>query len=130
MAPLPSMSVAVVGVPYDPKRGFEVRLCRPGDPVQLQPEPKNKHDGNAVAVYSERGAQLGYLPAERAPWISKLIRQGREVRAIFQAQTPFGAWVRVAFDGEQPTLPPDRTVPPIEPEGGWFPDEVWEERFE
>ena len=119
MAP-PAMSLAVVGTPFDPQRGFEVRLCRPGDPIELRPEPKNKHDANAVAVLSERGVQIGYLTAERAPYIGKIIRQGREVEAVFQAVTPFGAWLRVAFDGEQPVLP-------IEPEGGWFPDEVWDE---
>lgn len=130
----PTMSLAVVGARYPNRdksnRQFEAMTCRPGDPVELRPEPKNKHDENAIAVFSERGVQLGYLTAERAPRIGQLIRQGREVSAIFQAATPFGAWLRVAFDGENPVLPPDRTVPPIEPEGGWFPDEVWDQTFE
>lgn len=130
-APLMPMSLAVVGVRHPNRdrsnRQFETLACRPGDPLELRPEPKNRHDENAVAVFSERNVQLGYLTAERAPYIGKLIRQGREVVAIFQAATPFGAWLRVAFDGEAPMLPPDRVVPPVEAEGRWFPDEVWDD---
>jgi hypothetical protein len=123
---LPAMSLAVVGAPYDPKRKFEILLCAPGEPIELVPEPKNKHDENAIAVFSARGVQLGYLTAERAPRISQLIRQGREVTAVFQAASSFGAWIRVAFDGEEPVPPEQREwEEPIEPEGGWFPDEVW-----
>lgn len=42
-------------------------LCEPGDPIELCREPKNKHDKHAVAVFTDRGTQLGYLTAERAP---------------------------------------------------------------
>lgn len=136
---LPAMSLAVVGVRHPNRdksnRAFEILLCRPGDRIELRPEPKNKHDENAIAVFSERGVQIGYLTAERAPLIGRRMNQGHEVQAIFQLATPFGAWLRVAFDGEAPVLPPDRVLPPhedappIEPEGGWFPDEVWDEDF-
>lgn len=130
-ATLPAMSLAVVGVRHPNRdksnRGFEILLCRPGDVIELRPEPKNKHDEHAVAVFSERGVQLGYLTAERAPYIGKIIRQGREVTAVFQQAVPFGAWLRVAFDGEQPVLPPDRPAPTEDPDSGWFPDEVWDD---
>lgn len=126
---LPAMSLAVVGVHHPNRdksnRQFEMLLCEPGDPVQLRPEPKNPRDANAIAVISERGVQLGYLTAERAPRIGQLLRQGREVRAMLQRTTPFGAWIRVAFDGEEPRLPEPEAGPPEEPDGGWFPDEVW-----
>lgn len=101
--------MAVVGADYPNKRGpgrrFELNICRPREPIELRPEPKNKHDEHAVAVFSARGIQLGYLSAERAPWIGGMIKQGREVRAIFQRQTSFGAWIRIAFDGAVPALP-------------------------
>ena len=125
---LPAMSLAVVGVQHANKdksnRRFELRLCKPGEPVELRPEPKNRHDERAVAVFSNRGVQLGYLTAERCGRIGQLIRQGREVTALFQAETAFGAWIRVAFDGEEPRVP-DIQALPEEPAGGWFPDEVW-----
>ncbi|MCP4619968.1 MAG: hypothetical protein GY844_26460 [Bradyrhizobium sp.] len=104
-------SLAVVGADYPNKRGpsrsFELNICRPGEPVALMPEPKNPVDENAVAVFSARGIQLGYLKAERAPWIGGMLKQGREIAAIFQRQTSFGAWIRIAFDGAQPDLPPE-----------------------
>lgn len=126
---LQPMSLAVVGAPFPnadgSNRRFELRLCRPGDPIELRPEPKNKRDPRAIAVFSERGIQIGYLTAERCGWIGSIIRSGRDVRAVFQGETDFGAWLRVTFDGQEPVLPPDRLVPPAEPDSGWFPDEIW-----
>lgn len=128
--PLPAMTLAVVGGPFQNKDGsnrkFEIRMCLPGERVELRPEPKNKHDPRAVGVFSARDVQIGYLSAERCGWIGGIIRSGREVRAVFQAETGFGAWVRVAFDGEEPTVP--EVAPRLEaPDGGrdWFPDEEW-----
>src|SRR5690554_56662 len=109
--PLPAMSLAVVGAPFPNKDGsnrkFEIRICKPGEPVELRPEPKNRHDELAVAVFSCRGVQIGYLTAELCGRIGKLIREGRELQAMFQAESDFGAWIRVAFDGEKPELPDD-----------------------
>jgi hypothetical protein len=108
---LPARSLAVVGADYPnkrrkgPTRRVEIALCRPGEPVELVLEPKNPADPLAVAVYSERAVQLGYLTAERCGFVGKLIREGREVQAIFQARTDYGAMIRVAFDGDVPTLP-------------------------
>ncbi|WP_285020270.1 HIRAN domain-containing protein [Novosphingobium sp. fls2-241-R2A-195] len=107
---LPALSLAVVGADYPnkgkmPGRRFEIALCAPGDPLELRPEPKNPADENAIAVYSERDVQIGYVTAERAPRIGQLIRQGHTITAIFQEATCYGAVARLAFDGEQPTLP-------------------------
>jgi hypothetical protein len=124
------MSLAVVGAPFPNKDGsnrrFEIALCHPGDSVELRSEPKNRRDERAVAVFSQRGVQLGYLSAERCGRIGKLIREGHELRAIFQAQSSFGAWIRVAFDGQEPRLPDDEGASVNqEPDEGWFPDEIW-----
>ncbi len=133
--PLSALSLAIVGAQYPntdkkaPTRLFAIGLCRPGDPVELVPEPKNPADPNAVAVFNSAGMMMGYLTAERAPWIGKLIREGREVAAIFQAAVDNGAWIRAAFDGEQPNLPAQRL--PAEPateqadDSGWYPDEIY-----
>lgn len=126
MVPLPQQSLAVVGADYPNKRGpgrrFEIALCAPGEPIELRPEPKNPADERAVAVFSCRGIQIGYLSAERCGRIGQLIRQGRAVTAIFQGATRYGAMIRVAFDGDEPALPPARESQP-EPE--WWPDEEW-----
>lgn len=120
------LSLAVVGADYPNKRGparrFELAICQRGEPVELIPEPKNPADERAVAVFSCRGIQIGYLTAERCGRIGALIRAGRVVTAIFQEQTPYGAVIRVAFDGDAPVLPPQRFA---DPESEWWPDEEW-----
>lgn len=123
-----SLSLAVVGADYPNKRGptrrFEIALCRPGEPVHLVPEPGNPADPRAVMVLSERGVQIGYLTAERAPWIGSMIRRGREIAAIFQQATAYGAVIRVALDGAQPVVPSARTDSP-EANPDLYPDGQW-----
>lgn len=130
------LSLAVVGADFankgkSPTRRFEIKLCKPGEPVELRPEPKNPADPLAIAVYSERDVQLGYITAERAPRIGQLMRLGHEITAIFQEATRFGAVIRIAFDGEAPTLPEVRPAEVIEeviaadPDPDFYPDEVY-----
>ena len=123
------LSLAVVGLDFPnpdksrSNRRFEVALCRPGDPVELRPEPKNPADPRAVAVYSERGIQLGYLSAERCGLVGKRLRAGEEVRAVFQDADRFKAVIRVRFGGAAPTLP-DRDEAA---EADEYAQEEWEE---
>ena len=104
------LSLEVVGLNYPnadkakSNRRFEVALCRPGEPVELRPEPDHKHDENAVAVFSERGIQLGYLSSTRAAFISRKLKEEMAV-AIFQAPGGNVAYIRVRFGGDAPTLP-------------------------
>lgn len=125
-----AMSIAVVGIDYPNKRGparrFELQICRPGERVELRAEPQNKYDEHAVAVFSSRGIQLGYLPSERAVLIGTLWRRGTEIRAIFQQLDRAVAWVRLAFDGEDPVLP--ATLVPVEGGDSDFePDPIYDE---
>jgi hypothetical protein len=138
---LPPLSLAVVGAPYGNADGFnrqfEILLCAPGEEVDLRPEPRNKHDRHAIAVHSCRGVQIGYLTAERAPLLGTLL--GRtEVRAVFQRKAPFGAWIRVAFEGEVPVLTqamlaehgePEEAAPEFDRDEDWtgeqWADEDW-----
>lgn len=103
------LSLHVVGANHPnadgSNRRFEILLCAPGEAIELVLEPKNPADPNAVAVFSIRGVQIGYLTADRAPWIGGMVRSGREIRVAFQQATQVGAAVRVAFDGEAPVLP-------------------------
>lgn len=105
------LTLAVVGLAYpNPDRSrsnrlYEALFCVPGERVTLVPEPRNPHDANAVAVWSMRGVQLGYLTAERAPWIGARLRDGEEVAAVFQGLGEGVAYVRARFGGGEPTLP-------------------------
>lgn len=110
------MSLAVVGIDYPntdkakSNRRFEIALCVPGEPVVLRPEPKNPHDENAVAVFSARGTQLGYLASARAAFISRKLKE-EEATAIFQSEGATVAYIRIRFGGGAPTLPPERPAP-------------------
>lgn len=105
------LSLAIVGIDYpnDDKsksnRRMELLLTVPGEPVDLRLEPKNVHDENAISVFSIRGVKVGYLSAERAPWISKRM-QSEEFVAVFQALQGNIAYLRIRFGGDKPTLPP------------------------
>lgn len=105
------LSLAIVGIGFPntdrakSNRRFEIELCAPGDPLELRREPKNPHDPHAVAVFSERGIQLGYLTAERAPWIGAKIGTGEEWHAVYQGLAEGAAYARIRFGGGAPTLP-------------------------
>lgn len=122
-------SLYVVGADYPNKDGgnrrTEIMFCDPGEFIELRLEPRNPADPNAVAVFSARGFQIGYLTAEKAPWIGGILRQGRDVRAIFQTPAAWGAMVRVGLDGAVPDLPPPRDEAfqaDSEEYGEWEPD--------
>lgn len=125
---LAQITLPIVGTDYPnrkgPTRQFALQLLDPGNPVQLVPEPDNPADENAVAVFSVEGVQMGYLPAERAPYVGQQMRRG-VVSAIFQGRTMRGSFVRIAFDGDVPSLPTAKDSYEVEPD--WWPDEVWDD---
>ena len=104
------LTLSVVGIDFPntdrskSNRRMELLVCTPGEPVELRREPKNPHDANAVAVFSARGVQVGYLSAERAPLIGRRMHQ-EEHAAVFQALVGSMGYVRIRFGGGAPTLP-------------------------
>lgn len=104
------MSLDIAGLDYPNKKGpprrFELAMCSPGEAVALKPEPKNPADPQAVAIYSCRGIQLGYVRAERAPLIRTYLSRARITAAVFQCVTEHGALIRIALDGAELRLPP------------------------
>lgn len=133
--PLPQRTLAVVGTNHPNKgkqvdRRFEIAMCSVAEMVQLVPEPKNKHDEHAIAVFSARNIQIGYLPAEKAPLINAMLMRGETIRAVFQEVTNWGALIRVSFDGQVPVIPERRAGERQEPDvmdedPGFYPDEEW-----
>jgi len=121
------LSLHVVGRDFanlkGPTRAFGINLAKPGDAVELRPEPKNKADPHAIAVYCN-DIQIGYLTADRAPWIGSMLSNGREIAAVFQQPTEWGAAIRVAFDGPQPELPLAREAP-VKNEDDFYPDKIY-----
>jgi hypothetical protein len=104
------LTTSIVGIdfPNDDKsksnRRMECMLCAPGDPVELRLRPTNPFDSNAVAIWSKRGVQLGYVSAERAPLIGKRMKEDDAI-AVFQSMHGNGAYIRIRFGGGLPTLP-------------------------
>lgn len=103
------LTLAVVGIDFlnadGSNRRSEAMMTVPGESVELIPEPRNTHDSNAVAVLSPRGLQIGYLSAERAPYVRSRMSRGDDIVAIFQGMDRVSAFIRVRFDGAAPTLP-------------------------
>jgi HIRAN domain. len=136
---LPAMSLAVVGVDHANRDGsdrrFEILLCKPGETVELRPEPRNRHDSRAVAVFSARGVQIGYLTAERCGRFGGLIASAIEIQAVFQKQTQFGAWIRVAFNGDAPIVALDEPASnmvheprhALDHDTDFIPDPIWDD---
>ena len=130
------LTLSIVGIDFPnadkskSNRRMEVMLCTPGEPVELRREPKNPHDANAVAVFSLRGVQMGYLSADRAPFIGRRM-QSEDVVVVFQGLAGGVGYVRLRFGGGEPTLPvaaasdaPVRALPrsvPFDPDA-FYPD--------
>lgn len=114
------LTLAVVGIDFPnadgSNRRSEAMMTLPGEPVELIPEPKNKHDNNAIAVMSPRGVQLGYINAERAPYIGGRMARGEDAEAIFQGLDGGSAFIRIRFGGGAPTLPPVSHKPASAPQ--------------
>lgn len=112
------LSLAVVGMRHPNADGgnrqFEAMLCNPGDPIELRPEPENPHDERAIAVYSERGVQLGYVSAERAWLLGRRVQEGAEIVALVQDASAGRMIIRISFDGCAPSLPNPRITQPID----------------
>lgn len=121
------LTLNVVGIDFPnadksrSNRRMELLLCKPGEPVALRREPMNPHDANAVAVFSMRGVQMGYLSAERAPFIGRRMQQ-EPYEIIFQALTGSLAYVRIRFGGGSPTLPEPADSPPPSRHARYDPD--------
>lgn len=90
-------------------RQEELSRCAAGEAVELVREPNNPRDPSAVAVYSCRRVQLGYIGADRCGWIGSKIDRGFDVRVIIgkvtggkRSGTPLGAILVLNMDGEEP----------------------------
>lgn len=102
------LSVAIVGANHPNADGgnrrSEIAFCDPGEPMELRPEPKNPHDEHAIAAFSARGFQIGYVSSQRAVLLKALMGDGHVITAIFQDVATWGAIARIGVDCA-PTLP-------------------------
>lgn len=99
-------------------RQDELARCRPGEALQLLREPTNEHDPSAVAIFSCRGVQLGYLSADHAGWIGSKIDRGYDVRAVVERVkgahlegATLGLVLLLNMEGDDPTLNGEASQP-------------------
>lgn len=64
-----------------------------GDPLTLKPEPTNKYDVHAIAVYAG-DIQIGYVPRTHNQLIKAAVNEGR-VRSTVNVVWPRGCWAWV-----------------------------------
>lgn len=125
-----ALTVPIRGITHPNKRGptraFGIKLCAPGDLLELRPEPKNRHDGNAIAIYERGGIQLGYVPADKCQWFHSAMSRGVEIVAVFQEANEHGAFVRVGFD-HTPALPERQTNDRYQFDEDFPPDPIYDE---
>lgn len=76
----------VRGFKYHDGPGVLSRL-RVGDALELEREPHNAHDANAVAVRWQ-GRQLGYLPAVENVSLATMLDQGLPLEARISSLDP------------------------------------------
>ncbi|MAM41707.1 MAG: hypothetical protein CL949_25100 [Erythrobacter sp.] len=134
------MSLIIVGADHPNKdksnRRSEILWSHPGEEVHLVPEPKNPVDPQAVAVFSARGVQIGYVRGFQCQLIRSYLSRGRITGAIFQCAHEEGAVIRLGLDGEPPQLPDNVGDQPVIPHqrrraeeppdhDGWYPDEIY-----
>lgn len=68
------------GEEYDGRQGPIGRL-EPGQFLVLRREPNNPHDSNAVAVTTQFGSTIGYIPRKNANWVARLLDEGYALSA-------------------------------------------------
>ena len=66
-----------------------------GQELCIEREPDNQHDTNAVAIYTESGLKVGYIPAHMAGEISKRLEKHED----------FYVFVMNPYDEELETAP-------------------------
>lgn len=73
-------------------------MMRPGDALQLQREPQNPHDANAVRVLW-RNEMLGYLPRRENSDVARQMDHGAPVKArIVKLKEARNPWQRIEFE--------------------------------
>ncbi|HIY88248.1 MAG TPA: HIRAN domain-containing protein [Candidatus Bacteroides pullicola] len=83
-----SINIAIKGLYYREQEDIiAARSLYIGKSVYLREEPENSSDPNAVAVYTESGNHIGYVPKEYAQGIKNLIKQGLELNCTISKNT-------------------------------------------
>ena len=89
----------VAGLPYYRYAEVAERIA-PGMRLMLRREPWNQYDRRAIAVFTEDGAKLGYVPRIDNPALAALMDSGHELSARAAGpgrRDPTQLWMTVAL---------------------------------
>lgn len=87
-------------------RQSELKRCQAGEPVNLERQPNNPHDSNAIFVRSSRGIGIGFIGKDYNSWIAERMDRQTGVRARIKSLSPsgprklIGCVLTLATDGE------------------------------
>ncbi|WP_391206600.1 HIRAN domain-containing protein [Psychrobacillus sp. L4] len=78
-------------------------ILRSFNTIELKPEPNNEVDANAIAIYTELGIKLGFIPRFYATGLSALLAMG--IQPIIKVnyineQSNSDWWVKVDFESD------------------------------
>ena len=86
-------SVIVAGTGFEGRQGRIRMAVREGMEVKLVPDPQNKHDENAIAVYVtvrrwftlflKTDLHIGYIKRDRAKFFSRKLREGGKILGAY-----------------------------------------------
>jgi len=84
----------IAGTSFRDLEAVEPHL-KPNDVLELKREPDNQHDVNAIAIYHEKGYQLGYVPREKNEVLSSLLDAGKLIFGKIEEVYWKGNWLRI-----------------------------------
>ena len=97
-----SLYVKVAGVTFEGRQEI-LATMHAGMPVQIKPEPENKYDHNALAVYVgigwENVPRIGYIPRELAEIIAPFLDGEALIGKVAEMTGGFEKW-----DGSRASL--------------------------
>jgi hypothetical protein len=96
-APIPLMQCPIAGLQFHGGERCLGRI-RPGEPLELQREPGNRHDPRAITV-AWQGVTLGYVPREANYALSQMMDRGARVAArVIRLREGGDPWHRVMIE--------------------------------
>ncbi len=82
LAQQPGASSFVVPLRGNHFRDIDAKIAwaeaQPGDQLQLERDPDNEYDPNAIRVVNNDGVWLGFIPKEVAAWLARDMDAGQQ----------------------------------------------------
>lgn len=102
-------------------RQDEISKCDIGEAITLRHDPMNKFDSSAVAVYSVRGVQMGFIPKSHKA-IRRRVIAGNAVSATVAEKTGgsdgYSFGLRITVEDTDSAVPSASSLSKVDPSAG------------